>query len=79
VSGRAIDGFSRIARLEYAVDGREWQVVFPSDELLDNREESFTIDLPSDVPPGPHVVTIRVFDEAGNQVTARASVRVGGR
>lgn len=79
VSGRAVDGFSPIARLEYAVDGGLWEVVFPSDDLLDAREESFAFDVAGDMSPGAHVVTVRAFDEAGNQTTARASVRAGGR
>jgi hypothetical protein len=74
VSGRATDGFSTIGRLEYAVDGGEWQVVFPADDLLDAREESFAFELPPEHAEGLHVVTIRAFDEAGNQVTARAQV-----
>lgn len=77
ISGRATDGFSTLARLEYAVDGGEWQVVFPADDLLDSREESFAFDLPDEHAEGPHVVTLRAFDEAGNQVTAR--VQVGER
>ncbi|MBI2892106.1 MAG: hypothetical protein HYY06_01040 [Deltaproteobacteria bacterium] len=80
VSGRAVDGFSPIARLEYAVDGGLWEVVFPSDDLLDGREEAFAFDVAGDgLAPGSHVVTVRAFDEAGNQTTARAGVRAGGR
>ncbi|MBI5160033.1 MAG: hypothetical protein HY996_01205, partial [Micrococcales bacterium] len=48
-------------------------------DLLDSREEAFAFDLPPDLPAGPHVVTVRAFDEAGNQVTTRASIRVGAR
>jgi len=74
ITGRATDGFSTIARLEYAVDGGEWQVIFPADDLLDTRDESFAFDVPEEHAEGLHVVTIRAFDEAGNQVTTRTQV-----
>jgi hypothetical protein len=77
VRGRAVDDASTIARLEVAVDGREWTPLFPDDDLLDTRDERFTVDL-AGLDPGEHVVAVRAYDAAGNPVSAEVVVRVGG-
>jgi hypothetical protein len=41
------DAQSGVHRVEYALGGARWQVVYPSDGLSDSREETFTITLPS--------------------------------
>ncbi|MDQ3170372.1 MAG: hypothetical protein M3Q55_09580 [Acidobacteriota bacterium] len=41
------DAQSGVHRVEYALGGDRWQVVYPSDGLSDSREETFTITLPS--------------------------------
>jgi hypothetical protein len=41
------DGHSGVLRVEYALGGERWQVVYPADGLSDSREETFEIRLPS--------------------------------
>lgn len=41
------DAQSGVHRVEYALGGERWQVVYPEDGLSDSREESFTITLPA--------------------------------
>ena len=41
------DAQSGVHRVEYALGGDRWQVVYPADGLSDSREETFTITLPS--------------------------------
>jgi sugar lactone lactonase YvrE len=77
VSGRAIDTIGPIARLEFAVDGGEWRLLFPVDDLLDTRDERFEIDLASEA-PGSHIVAVRATDAAGNVGSAETSVTVPG-
>jgi len=63
--GVAKDGASFIARIEYNLDGEKWEMVKASDGIYDNQKESFTIKL-KNVMPGEHVLTVRAFDEGGN-------------
>ena len=41
------DGHSGVLRVEYALGGERWQVVYPADGLSDSREEVFQITLPN--------------------------------
>lgn len=75
VSGRARDSLGPITRLEYAVDGGEWHMFFPTDDLLDTGDESFALDVPA-LAPGDHVVAVRAFDAANNVNAAETTVAV---
>jgi outer membrane protein assembly factor BamB len=74
VSGRARDDQSPLSAMEYAVDGGEWQVLAPNDGIADDVVEAFTIKLPP-LPPGPHAITVRVWDSADNVGAAGLTVR----
>jgi hypothetical protein len=39
------DGHSGVLRVEYALGGERWQVVYPADGLSDSREETYDIKL----------------------------------
>jgi len=65
VSGLAIDADSRIAKIEYSVDGSDWKQVFPDDSIFDSLQEKFHFDI-TDLAPGEHVVTVRASDEQRN-------------
>jgi hypothetical protein len=64
------DGLGPIVRVEAAIDGRlEWRPLTSVDGLFDTADE--TVD--ADIAPllsggGPHIVTVRAFDAAGNFV-----------
>lgn len=77
VRGTATDSLGPVARLEAAIDGGEWRVVFPEDDLLDTRDESFSIDV-SSLPAGSHIVAVRAIDAAGNQTSAELTVTASG-
>jgi outer membrane protein assembly factor BamB len=81
VTGRATDTMGPIARLEVAIDGGEWRMFFPSDDLFDTREERFDLDLTTlttsrALTPGAHIIAIRTQDSAGNGVTAETTVDI---
>lgn len=69
LAGVARDAMGPIAKLEYAVDGGDWHVFFPEDQLLDEATERFTVDL-GELEAGPHVVAVRATDAAGNAAVA---------
>ena len=77
VRGTATDAMGPVARLEAAIDGGEWRVIFPDDDLLDTREESFAIDV-SALAPGSHIVAVRAIDGGGNQAASEITVTVAG-
>jgi sugar lactone lactonase YvrE len=71
----AISSSDPIARAEYSVDAGEWQVVFPADVLSDAPNESYAIQLPG-LPPGEHVLAVRVVDRARNVTAAEVTFTV---
>jgi hypothetical protein len=73
ITGRAVDSLGPIARLEVAIDGGEWRVLFPADGLLDTAREPFEVDVSA--LRGDHIVSIRAYDAGGNSVTRETSTR----
>ncbi len=65
VSGSATDADSRIAKIEYSVDGADWKQVFPDDTIFDSLHETFHFDV-LDLPPGEHAITVRAADAQRN-------------
>lgn len=66
VSGNAVDAFSPIRSIAYAVDDAdEYKPVLPGDLIFDSTREQWVVTI-SDLSPGPHVVTLRVSDVRGN-------------
>ena len=65
--------------MEYAIDGGDWQILSPADGICDDLVESFTIKLPAQLAPGPHAVTVRVWDSADNVGAACVIDQVAGK
>ena len=64
---RAVDGASPIQRVEVALVGTEaWFPLDPVDGVFDEPNESIDADVSAVVPPGKHLVAVRVYDAAGN-------------
>jgi len=72
VTGRAQDGLSRIASIEYSLNGEGWRLAMPQDGMLDSRAESFRILVP-DLKGGgrPSVIGVRIADEVGHVASGR--------
>ena len=70
VKGHVVDELSIITLLSYAIDGRRFKALVPSDGIFDFKKESFVIKL-GDLKPGPHVIAIKAVDFAGNTGMAR--------
>ncbi len=64
------DQMTPIATCEYSVDASQWRPVFPLDQILDTRDESFVLETPS-LSAGQHIVVVKVADKAGNVGTKR--------
>ncbi|HEY2924319.1 MAG TPA: hypothetical protein VGJ98_05065, partial [Candidatus Eisenbacteria bacterium] len=65
VSGTTIDTDSRVAKIEYSVDGSDWKQIFPDDTIYDSLQERFHFDA-VDLPPGEHAITVRASDSQRN-------------
>ena len=84
VSGResvtfeAADDASALAAAEYSVDVGKWVPVYPTDGILDSRQESFKIPLES-LSEGEHLLTLRVRDRSGNAGLGKASIGSNGK
>jgi len=70
----ASDAASPLRRAEYSVDAGPWVPLEPLDGVLDSPEERFRL-LLQDVPPGEHLVVLRVFDASNNAGLARVLLR----
>jgi hypothetical protein len=70
VSGAAVDADTRIATIEYSVDGGEWVRIFPTDGHFDQLAESFRFEL-RELVSGEHRVTVRASDQDRNVAVAK--------
>lgn len=64
------DAHAGVQRVEYAIGGERWQLVYPADGLSDSREETYEIRLPS--PADRARLVIRATDVLQNVATAVA-------
>jgi hypothetical protein len=63
---RAADALGTITEMAFSVDDGPWQLGTTADGLFDDASEELRIDLPLNLPRGPHTLAIRVADAAGN-------------
>jgi hypothetical protein len=70
----AKDAASALRRAEWSVDAGPWIPLAPVDGIMDSLAEQFRF-VPSDVPPGEHVIVIRVVDSGNNTALARVILR----
>ncbi len=75
ITGEARDNLGPIAKLEYTVDGLEWKLLRPIDDLFDTAIEQLSLPL-SLLPKGNHMVVIRAADARGNLGSAGLEVNV---
>ncbi|HEV3203462.1 MAG TPA: WD40 repeat domain-containing protein [Gemmataceae bacterium] len=61
----ATDSLVRLTAASFAVNGKKWENVFPSDGLFDSKTETFRFKT-APLKPGTYVVVLRVRDAAGN-------------
>ena len=72
LSGEASDEISRIATVEFSLNGEGWRIAHAEDGLLDSCHERFRFRLPAIDDGGrPSVVGVRVADEVGHVATSR--------
>jgi hypothetical protein len=70
ISFDAEDAASPLRRAEWSLDAGPWIPVAPVDGILDSQSEQFRLH-PESVPPGEHVLVIRVVDSGNNTGLAK--------
>src|SRR5262249_18873610 len=65
IEATATDPHVRLAEASFAVNGKKWAPVFPSDGLFDSKTEQFRFKTEA-LRPGTYVLVLRVRDAAGN-------------
>jgi hypothetical protein len=69
VEATAEDELVRLAAASYAVNGKKWVNVFPTDGLFDSKRETFRFTTGA-LKPATYVIVLRVRDAAGNTGSA---------
>ena len=59
IEASASDGYVRLTEASFAVDGKRWINVFPTDGLFDSKTETFRFKTDA-LRPGTHVLVVRV-------------------
>jgi hypothetical protein len=72
---KASDTVSALRKAEVSLDGKDWEVVFSVDGIIDSKGEEFEVRTePLDV--GEHTVALRVYDSTGNVGIAKALCQI---
>jgi hypothetical protein len=69
IEAKAVSPLVRLASASFAVNGKRWENVFPTDGLFDSRSESFRFRTAA-LKPGTYVLVLKVTDAAGNTGSA---------
>ena len=76
IGGEAKDGLSTVVNVRYQIDGQgDWQPAAASDKIFDSPQEAFTI-VTRPLSVGPHRITVRATDAAGNSSYKAVTVSV---
>ncbi len=71
---RATDALSPIRKAEYSLDGSEWQLVLPLDQLSDSLQEHYGFTLQGNT-SGEHTIAVRVYDRIENLAVEKIVLR----
>ena len=75
VKFRASDLVSALRKAEVSLDGKEWEMVFSVDGIVDSKAEEFEIKTGA-LEPGEHTVALRVYDATGNVAIGKAALLI---
>jgi hypothetical protein len=70
---KAEDNVTPLRKCEYSVDAGPWQPLEAADGITDSKQEDFHLQI-EELKTGEHVITLRVYDGAGNAGLARVVV-----
>ncbi|MBM3802206.1 MAG: hypothetical protein FJW26_07820 [Acidimicrobiia bacterium] len=70
---RAFDSGSALRKAEVSIDGKEWEIVFSVDGIIDSKTEEFEIKTQT-LEPGEHTIALRAYDAKGNTAIGKAAL-----
>jgi len=76
LKGRIVDNVGPVSSIELSIDGDTYAPLYPDDDLLDTREERFSVEL-ENLAPGTHVASIRTTDSGQNIGTRAIELTIG--
>ena len=72
---KGTDPYAPLRRAEVSVDGKEWEIIFSVDGIVDSRIEEFEVKVEK-LDSGEHFIALRVYDFAGNIGIGKAVFQV---
>jgi hypothetical protein len=78
IEGTGTDALARLTAASFAVNGKKWTNVFPTDGLFDSKKEAFRFST-EPLKPGTYVLVLKVSDAAGNTGSADVVFTVHAR
>lgn len=75
VGFRVKDRVSGLRRADVSTDGGKWKAVYSTDGIIDSGTEEFRVTTEA-LDKGEHVVSLRVYDAAGNLGLGKAAIQV---
>lgn len=75
VSFEVSDLGATLKKVEYSVDGGAWSAIYPVDNVLDGKNESFTLNLPG-LSKGDHFISVRVLDAGYNSGSEKLTFKI---
>jgi hypothetical protein len=74
-SFEAVDQLSRIKEAWYAVDAGDWQLIYPTDNVADQRRETYQFTISNVAAATPGVLAVKVVDANGNSGFAKVLLK----
>jgi hypothetical protein len=65
VTGKVEDVGTYVKEIVYSIDGKDWKMVFSSDQILDSKAEMFSFPT-KELSAGEHTIAVKATDAAGN-------------
>jgi hypothetical protein len=74
-SFEALDQLSRIKEAWYAVDAGDWQLIYPADNVADQRRENYQFTISNISSAAPSILAVKVVDANGNSGFGKVRMR----
>lgn len=71
----ALDQLSRIKEAWYAVDAGDWQLIYPVDNVADQRRENYQFTISNLTSATPGILAVKVVDANGNSGFGKVRMR----
>lgn len=73
ITGNVEDAASYVKGIRYSIDGGNWKLIFPSDQIFDSKVENFSFPTEA-LTEGEHIIAVKASDAAGNVKTAKTMI-----